>query len=354
MRTDFGATEENGLTGRSPRRGCAAAGVAIVALAVLVALAGASRMASRTAASREAARAGERAKAAGLARTSAIRITVTRDFGRTRMRQAAIRHRSGSVLTSLQRVADVETAYGGGFVNGIDGVVSGYTGGGGKRLDWFYYRNGILADVGAADMPVRSGDAIWWDYHRWDYTSSIPAVVGDFPHPFVDGQPGVVPRTLVTADSDSEKAAAVVVAALRRAGVPSVSTTDLAAIDTPPDATHLVVVAPAPALARHAWMTDAFANPQSTGLFASFTASGGVGIDGAGGTHRLAKGTGAVLATARMDRPGLGVWFVTGTDTSTVTRAAAVFAQRRRLQGRFGVLVDSAGRTSELPMAVRP
>ena len=52
----------------------------------------------------------------------------------------------------LQRKYDVKTRYGGGFVQEIDGVAGGREDG--RRVDWFYYVNGIEATVGAAERRV--------------------------------------------------------------------------------------------------------------------------------------------------------------------------------------------------------
>ena len=52
----------------------------------------------------------------------------------------------------LQRKADVETRYGGRFVNAIEGVRSQTDGG--ARRDWFYFVNGIEADKGAAERKA--------------------------------------------------------------------------------------------------------------------------------------------------------------------------------------------------------
>ena len=46
----------------------------------------------------------------------------------------------------LQRDFEVETRYGGNFVQEIDGVAGGREGG--RRVDWFYYVNGIESGVG--------------------------------------------------------------------------------------------------------------------------------------------------------------------------------------------------------------
>ena len=55
----------------------------------------------------------------------------------------------------LQRRAKVETRYGGRFVEEINGVRSGRPNGGARR-DWFYFVNGIEADVGAAEHEVHA------------------------------------------------------------------------------------------------------------------------------------------------------------------------------------------------------
>src|SRR5919108_873401 len=94
-------------------------------------------------------------------------LTVTRAFGTERLLRAREDPIPGSetVMRFLTRKANVETRYGGRFVNAVEGVRSSDAGG--RRSDWFYYVNGIEADEGAADVEVFEGDRIWWDYHDW-------------------------------------------------------------------------------------------------------------------------------------------------------------------------------------------
>jgi hypothetical protein len=61
---------------------------------------------------------------------------------------------------------------------------------GGGSSDWFYYVNGVQASKGAAETKLHDGDHVWWDRHDWSAADSIPAVVGSFPEPFVDGYGG--------------------------------------------------------------------------------------------------------------------------------------------------------------------
>src|SRR5690242_7007693 len=78
------------------------------------------------------------------------RLLVTRDFGERRVLTATENPTPGgeTVMRLLMRNAPVKTRYGGRFVNAIKSISSTSTRG--RRFDWFYYVNGIEADVGAA------------------------------------------------------------------------------------------------------------------------------------------------------------------------------------------------------------
>jgi hypothetical protein len=101
-----------------------------------------------------------------------------------------------SVLQALDRVAKVETRFGGRYVRAVDGVEEH-----GNR-SWFYYVNGYLADRSAADYRLRSGDLAWWDYRAWHNPAQDPVVVGAFPQPFLSGYDGKRrPAVVVSTDA---------------------------------------------------------------------------------------------------------------------------------------------------------
>ena len=89
-----------------------------------------------------------------------------------------------TVMQALQREADVETRYGGRFVQAINGLE------GSARRDWFYFVNGFEADRGAVEYRLRAGDVVWWDYRAWTGPLQEPVVVGAFPEPFLHGYAG--------------------------------------------------------------------------------------------------------------------------------------------------------------------
>jgi hypothetical protein len=98
-----------------------------------------------------------------------------------------------TAMQALKRGAEVDTSYGGRFVQAIDGVKGSLS----ARRDWFYFVNGIEADRGAAEYRLRPGDVEWWDYRSWRREMRALSVVGAFPEPFLHGYDGKVRPAVV-------------------------------------------------------------------------------------------------------------------------------------------------------------
>jgi len=132
-------------------------------------------------------------------------LWVTRDRGATVLHDEKV-PAGMTVLQALDRVADVETRYGGRFVQAVDGIEGSLE----RGDDWFYYVNGYLAERGAAEYRLRDGDVAWWDYRDWAGGGEREdrVVVGAFPEPFLHGYGGHVRDAVVTYAEPSQEAAA--------------------------------------------------------------------------------------------------------------------------------------------------
>lgn len=128
-----------------------------------------------------------------------------------------------SAMAVLTEVAEVETAYGGGFVNAINDVRSGFTRSHGMKMDWFFYINGIQSNIGALDYKLNDGDIQHWDFHNWSFRHFIPAIVGDFPEPFVHGYGGKTSPTVIVYSENLKEDAENLEHRLVRMGVNDVS-----------------------------------------------------------------------------------------------------------------------------------
>ncbi len=203
---------------------------------------------------------------------SAVHLLVTRDFGASVVRSFSAPHVSGqvTVMSLLMRNAQVSTRYGGGFVQSIDGLAGGQQHG--QPVDWFYYVNGIEASKGAASTNVDPGDAIWWDRHDWSQTEDVPAVVGSFPQPFLNGIGGKRLPVRVECSEAEGAACRTVTQRLRAAGVPAA----VSALGGAAGAAETLRVAVAPwrAIAGEEGPHELAQGPGTSGVYARFAASG--------------------------------------------------------------------------------
>lgn len=137
-------------------------------------------------------------------------IWITRDLGTHVLLQKSVP--SGlTAMQALDRVADVDTRYGGRFVQAINGVHGSLA----AQHDWFYFINGYEGDRSAAEYRLHPGDVEWWDFRSWRRRMREPLVVGAFPEPFVHGYGGkTLPARVVYLQpderADAEKVARLV------------------------------------------------------------------------------------------------------------------------------------------------
>ena len=269
---------------------------------------------------------------------SAIQLRVTRDFGARSLQQAVAPKLRGqeTVMSLLMRNDTVTTRFGGGFVQSIDGVTGGQEGG--HPVDWFYYVNGIEAGRGAAATNVHPGDHIWWDRHDWSQTDHVPAVIGSFPEPFLNGTGGKRLPVRVECAAVTGRACRTVRGHLRSAGVPAA----VAAIGGGgAPQTLRVMVGPWVNVQGDLGADSIAGGPRASGVYARFARDGRtltlLDQDGRP-TRTLRAGAGLIAATRHAeDAP---VWVVAGTDATGVDLAARAFGSSV-LQNRFAVALTT-------------
>jgi hypothetical protein len=279
---------------------------------------------------------------------TAVQLLVTRDFG------ARVLHPAGSlkvrgqetVMSVLTRNYAVATRYGGGFVQSIDGLAGGQEAS--RPIDWFYYVNGVQAPRGAAATNVHPGDHIWWDRHDWSQAEQVPAVVGSFPEPFLNGLEGKRLPVRVECALVAGYACQVVTKRLRSAGVPAA----ISAIGAGGAQTLRVVVAAWTNARRDGVAATIASGPRTSGVYARFAPDGRTItlLDQDGRPGRV-LGAGAGLIAATRSGEDAPVWVVSGTDQAGVDLAARSFGQAT-LEQRFAVALTAAGAVA-LPQGAR-
>lgn len=273
-------------------------------------------------------------------------LRVTRDFGHEQLlARAGLRIREDeTVMRLLKRSAEVETRFGGGFVQAIDGVSGGGPTG---TSDWFYFVNGIEADQGAADHELSPGDVIQWDHRDWGQTMDTRAIVGAFPQPFLDGLDGKRFPVRVECEDVEAVPCKRVKQRLRGAGV-AVNGASLGASGNQRVARVVVAAWERARELPTARLVEL--GPRRSGVFARFAEEGAVlellGEDG--GVMRRERAGAGLVAALRPSDDEL-VWLVTGVDEAGVTAAAGAFGTRA-LRNAFAVAAVAARVPEKLPL----
>jgi hypothetical protein len=277
-----------------------------------------------------------------------VTLTVTRDFGSERLHEGIdeeTANEGDTVMRLLQANYDVQTRYGGGFVQEVDGIAGGREDG--RRADWFYYVNGIEASIGAAERRVTAGERVWWDHHAWEAAQRVPAVVGSFPEPFVTGIEGKRFPVKLICVGDAERSCDEVQKRLEDSGVKAVSRS---VVHQSPGEEVLRVFVGRWADVRDDNVTRRLERgPSATGVFAQPTSTGdAIALLDAEGraVDTLRAGGGLVAATSIEGQAP--TWIVTGTDEVGLAAAAAALTEER-LEQHFALAVESG---SDVPLPV--
>ncbi len=284
---------------------------------------------------------------AGPRTSSGVSLTVTRDFGARELEAASAPSAPGAetVMRFLQRRFRVQTRFGGGFVQSIDGLAGGQENG--RPVDWFFFVNGILSPIGATEAKLHAGDRVWWDRHDWSGSGAngSPAVVGSFPAPFTHDLSGRRPPVRLECASDAARACDRVAQRLQAIDVvPARAVLGTGAGQE----TLRVLVGTWTAIRRDGAARPLENGPAASGVYLRPAPSGRTFalLNAAGGVAQsLAGGTGLVAAT-RFEKQE-PAWLVTGTDAGGVLAAAD--ALRERALARRFALVVSGGRIGSAP-----
>lgn len=275
-----------------------------------------------------------------------VDLRVTRDFGgELLVAEDGLRIREDeTAMRLLAANADVETRFGGGFVQSIDGL-AGH--GPGATSDWFFYVNGIEAGEGAADFELSPGDVVHWDHRDWGATMDVRAIVGAFPQPFLDGFQGKRFPVRVECEDVESAPCQTVKRRLGDAGVP-VAGASLGASGTQQVAR--VIVGRWQTLRRLPTVRMIELGPERSGVFARFADEGRtLELLGEDGRVVREEGGGAGLVAAVRPTDAELAWVVAGVDADGLAAAAEAF-RAAALRDAFAVAATPRG-VERLPIA---
>jgi len=276
-----------------------------------------------------------------------VRLIVTRDFGNQLLLDETVQAASDSTAMSLlQRIASIETSYGGGFVNSINGIRSGYSNGHRSRDDWFISVNGITSNRGALDYILNDGDITHWDFHNWSFRQFIPATIGTFPEPFLHGYGGNIYPTIIVYSDGLNKSAECLADTLKNAGVIDLTVMPLIELSSELKASaNIILIAESdsqPILEiNDLWRRLGFYVHIGEDFIEVYDEKGEI-------AEEYITSMGFIQATQNPWNPrGLGacenvLWIISGTDQSAIENAADILCQRQQdIKYAYSAIIDS-------------
>lgn len=284
---------------------------------------------------------------------NAVTLLVTKDFGAQVITAKKVEiEKDGTVLDLLEANMKIETDYDGGFIKGINGLKTDKGGLSGKRTDWFFYVNGVCADMGADAYHLQGGEVVWWDYHLWHGMGSAnPAVIGSYPQPFIHGYGGQAGATTVMYTPDKKALGEKMKKALTTQGVKTVSIKEIDENVLKKRKGPVLVLGEWQELNQIKWLQDFNNAYRKTGSSVHFTDQG---LDlllynGEAG-RRVSGSTGVLLATGS----GLGdkapLWIMSGTDEKGLEEAVNLLASEpNKISGMYSAAIK-AGKVVRLPL----
>ncbi|QZY55699.1 DUF4430 domain-containing protein [Crassaminicella profunda] len=270
-----------------------------------------------------------------------VQVIVSKGFGNEKLSEKAVDvAKDTTVIEVMEENFNIETAYGGGFINGIDGLKSEFTGlKKKKKIDWFYYVNGILSEVGADEYYLNPNDLVIWDYHDWDNNIYGSSIIGAYPINFTNGHDGNIYPIQILYTKRYAKEGNALLKYLKDQGVKDIELVDLEQGELENLEKNSIVIGSWEELKKINYIKEFYENGNKCGLY--FKVDEEIkGLNNKGETLKTYE-KGAVVASVVKEYGGAAsMWLVTGNDESSIKKAIKLLYENpEKIKGRFSVLV---------------
>ncbi|WP_432408114.1 DUF4430 domain-containing protein [Wukongibacter sp. M2B1] len=271
-----------------------------------------------------------------------VSVIISKDFGNEELASKDIDlSQESSVMEIMESNFEIETAYGGGFVNGIDGLKSGFTGAKDKKkLDWFYYVNGIVAEIGASEYDIKPNDLVIWDYHNWSKSINISSIIGAYPLNFTNGHGEGQLKTEILYSKDYDKEGKGLFEFLKEEGLESIESKGLSEEELANGEINSIVIGTWDEISKLNYIKNIYEKGKKVGLFFKLSEKNITGLNAKEEVSNVYE-KGAVIASINKEYGLNGtMWLITGNDEASIKRAVKLlYKQPEKIRGKFSVIV---------------
>ncbi len=274
-----------------------------------------------------------------------IDIIISKDFANEKIESASLKHiKNYSVMDYMQENFQIETAYGGGFVNAINGIKSGFTDKKKKeKLDWFYYINGRLADIGCDDYFPLPNDVVIWDYHSWEYSNYVSNIVGAYPKNFTNKCMDQKLNLEIIQNGKYGEEVKALSEYLQKEGVEKVSISDYEENSLDKTEVNSIVVGEYDEIKNLPIVKQALKNRDKLGIFYNIEKDLKIYSFDNKKVETYDRGTVISSISKEYGLPST-VWLITGNDENLIKKAVNILYEKpQKLQGKMSILITENG-----------
>ncbi len=274
-----------------------------------------------------------------------VKLVVTKDYGKEDLFYGEVKIEEGyTVMDILEENVELGTKWGGEFVSEINGIKMDNGLESGKRQDWFYFVNGVCADVGAGGYELSPGDIVWWDYHPWESIKSAnAAVIGAYPEPFINGYTDEEKTVVLMTSKDKLDLAEELKKSMEEVGVSNIEVKELNETELENRNNPTILLGKWNDINNIDYIEGLNESYQKTGLNLHFTEKEIELLDYSGNiAQKVSNDIGVIVATGE----GLGdsnpLWLVIGIDESGLSKALNILINDpKAIKNKYGVAVIS-------------
>lgn len=270
-----------------------------------------------------------------------VEVIVSRDSGNEKISKKIVDFSEDlNVIEVMEENFDIETAYGGGFINAISGLKSGFTGKKEKKkVDWFYYVNGILSDIGAEDYYLKPNDIVIWDYHDWSNNMYGSSIIGAYPINFINGHEDNVLKTEIVYTKEYENESEGLLNFLKKQGMKNIEFKNMNEETLKSGEINSIIIGTWDEISKSDTLKGFYENGKKVGLYFGIDENIRA-LDEKGKTAKKYE-KGAVI-TSVLKEYGLSgtIWLITGNDEESIKKATKILYENpEKIKGKFSVLV---------------
>ena len=271
-----------------------------------------------------------------------LTILITKDFGREILSEKTLLvNEEDTVMDLMLDNFDIETAYGGGFVNAIGGLASGYTKLSDKqenrtKMDWFYYVNGIMAEVGSDQYYANDVNTISWDFHDWGGDMYVKTRINAWPHRLKG-------KDVEISWSDDAKAEAAKVRTLVENSGGILIDRDLESIDMDNLDMDAIFIGSWEDASKNEFIRNAVENRDRAGIYTVFNDEGFSIYNNTGNKIGSYEAGAAIIAIQKAYGSEASILLIVGNNNNLVKEAVDIFMDGGDMKGKFALAVTEDG-----------